>query len=349
MTQSLRIVSLSVIGGVTLFHLGGGRTWSEGIGVLLLAGFSWLVKRCSGNLIKNKRYAELSARRLPIAGVLAAVTYLLLQLFYGLVELKSGTPLGRVSGLAPHPNVAASTVLAFWVLLLVANESHGVSGGLNAIVIGLGSAVALLLVFAAGTRSVLLGATLAILIAFAATLWMGGKFRPRWGFALVLGSLVLTLIMAVILRPDLTSVLAAFERGPIHLTALEISNLSPWVGLGDGAWEAWAAVVEPSLPPVDATHSHNIYLYLMLGGGALGLAGVLFFLAAVICSLFAAEPGEATKLAFLVAVVALLVQGMVDVTAIYPTVYGPLIFAVAIVELRRTRTARTGSLSSARR
>lgn len=345
MSGALRTVSLSALTGVTLFHAVDGRIWTVGWSVLLLVLLTWMGKRWLGASDQGRDYRELIARLLSVVGVYVALGYLLLQFASGLTELAMGARLGRIAGLAPHPNVAASTTLAFWVLLLVANEARPAPRRLNACIIGGGSFTALLLIFAAGTRSVLLGAVAGCFVAAAATLRLNNRVRRWRGFVLMVGSLMLALMGTVILRPDLTSVLTAFERGPIHLTALQIISMSPWVGLGDGAWDTWAVIAEPSLPAAAATHSHSVYLHLMLGGGAVGLAAVVSMLGVAVQSLFVIEISKGTRLALVTAVVVLALQGTVDLTVIYPTVYGPFMFAAAIVTLGQMRTTNTGNLN----
>lgn len=333
MSRALKDVALVALLGVLVASAAQGRTWLLGGAVLLLV----LARAAFAHRAGAAR--AVTALAPCLAGL--AVLGLTLQT----VGVVVNGDLGRSAGFLPHANTAAATTLALWTLLVVTGSQIASGGGPAAAAwrgaLVAGSVASGLLLLAAGSRSLLLGLLLGIVVAVSVR-----RGRPSWRRTLprlgvAVAALCAGLVAIARLRPDVDSVLGSFERGPIFSTALGIAALSPWTGLGDGAWTRWAPVVEPSLPLAAAVHTHSVLLEALVGGGAVGLAAtlVLFALGARRLLTQQLEHGSLAGGALVVGVVALTVQGLVDLAVLYPGVYAPLVLAAASWDV--TQGART--------
>lgn len=323
MGRALRNVALSALLGVLIVSVLRGRPWLLGWAALIL-----VLARLT--LAWRPRSARVAYRLTPCLAIAAALGLALQAL-----GVAVHGDLGRSAGFLPHANTAAATTVALWTLLAVCSAMMPSRGGrwwtIGRGLLVFGSCLSGLLLLAAGSRSLMFGLLFGIVVAAAAR-------KPRtlgWRAWLPLGAAVATLgvglLVSARLRPDVDSVLGSFERGPIFMAALEIAALSPWTGLGDGAWTRWAPSVEPSLPLAAAVHTHSVPLEALVGGGAIGLAALLVLLVLGARSLLARRAGDGALAgsALIVGVVALAVQGLVDLAVLYPGVYAPLALAMA--------------------
>lgn len=317
MSRATRDVALAAILGVEVALLFTGHTWTVGWSIMLLATGYAVAKRVRG---LSKMIAALAPYLAVVAGL-------------GLVVQTAGVvvhgDLGRAAGFLPHANTASDTAVALWVLLAVGASGTGCKVTVWRIAVMVGSLVAMLLLFAAGTRSVVIGLMIGLLFSAFARAQRG--LRTWLMTVATVGVLGAVLLGAALLRADVGWLLGAFGRGPIYMTAIGISQLSPWVGLGDGAWRTWAPVVEPSLPLSAAGHAHSVPLATLIDGGAIGLAAVLMLFAVLLYALGTrrADGTDVGTEALLVGTVALGVHALVDVTVLYPSVYVPLVLAAA--------------------
>lgn len=335
MSVALRNVVLAAIAGVVLAHALLGRSWTMGLAVITLSVVSALPLRSS-------RFVNLVVRSAPYTASVAGAA-----LVVQLIGVTLDQQYGRSAGYLPHANTAAAATLALWVLLIECTTvAKGDAQGRALIVVRLmmvaGTAIATLLLLASGNRSLILG----LLVGFVVVQLVYGGRRSIERIRFVILSLpvvVLALVVVLHLRSDITYVFGTFERVPIFLTALSIAQLSPWVGLGNGAWGTWAGVVDPTLPTSAAAHSHSLILTVLVEGGAIGLASLLLLLVVIAGSVknrFSVhEPSGGT---LLVTFVALGIQALIDQAILHPVVYVPLFLTMI------TRIA-SGELSTSRR
>ncbi len=322
MSRALVANALAATAAVFAALLLRGTPWTTGGGVLTLAVIAFLSRRfnCS-------RWATVAAPYLAVAAVIGIVAQVVGVALHG--------SLGRAGGFLPHPNIASATAVALWVLLLVGIGTRtATSAAWRLVAVGGGVGTAFLLL-AAGTRSVVLGLVLGLVLV-AAIQWLGNRPAKRWtlnavtivGVLIVLGGIATATVW---LRADVDEVFGSFERGPIFMTALDIAALSPWVGSGDGAWARLAPLVEPSLPLGMAPHSHSVALTLMMEGGALGFTAITLLILVWFSSMIRgfSKHNSLSAGALIIGAVALGSQGLVDTVFMYfPSVY--MVFGAAV-------------------
>ncbi len=326
MSRALRDVALVALLGVLVVSAVHGRTWLLGGAVLFCVMARTALAGRAGSV---RASARLTLWLTPWLAVAAAV-----GLGAQLVGVAVAGDLGRAAGFLPHANTAAAVTVSLWTLLAVACawsvDSGGRTGAAWRAALLVGSAVSGFLLLAAGSRSLLLGLLLGVIVALLRGRGASGRWTRLWLVAVV-AALCTGLVAIARLRPDVDSVLGSFERGPIFMTAIGIAALSPVTGLGDGAWTRWAPVVEPSLPLEAAVHPHSVPLEVLIDGGAVGLVALLVLAALGVKRLLVRQPrgGSLAGTALVVGATALAVQGLVDLALLYPVVYAPLALALA--------------------
>lgn len=332
MTIAARSLSTVLLAGVCFAHMLHGRSWILGWGILGLM----LVWKALGLGLKQHK----SLPRV-LTCVLGSISLgaLLLQTFKLLVD----GGYGRFAGWLPHPNIAAATALSVLALLSATTSLSGERGRarrVNQWSLIVGVLVAIPLVVASGSRSVMLGALIGFLVVLFGAGWKKKGFR-RWFPAFGILMLVGTLGSFTILRQDLSNPLDSLGRSTLFATSLRISILSPWIGLGDGAWQTYSAEIEPSLPISGTGHAHSLPLTLLMEGGSLGLAAVLVMFSTVIWSGLIRRRRFRTpnNSVFWVCVLGLASQSLVDLTLVFPTVYAPLVAAALLIAIDRPETS----------
>ena len=308
---------LPVLIGIFTVHAVRGSSWWL---ALVVAGAAVALTR---DIVRRKAtWREL----VTWAGSVALFTHA----FLSLVQLLQGAD--RAFGLASHPNLAAAASASLGASVLVA--SHGarslerVPRRWFAVAVSL---AALVSIVSSGSRSVLIGCALAlVLAALTGRTWVSSR-RSRLGAVLAASAMLAAVLVLSILggSGEDGRLFRGFERIPIYSVALDMASLSPLVGLGDGAWSRWLPLVEPSMPLGDASHPHSVPLLVLIEGGTLGFVAVMMAVWHVSVSWIRRAPGFSSirSLAIAVFLSGIAAQAFVDVTLLHPIVYGPLVLA----------------------
>ncbi len=323
MKRQLVQVACAAVVVVLIVGAFAGRLWINGVFLVVAVAAVNAAPR-------NGRLRLMSAAAAPWLMAVAGAA-LVLQFIRVLIE----GDFGRSQGFLTHPNIAAASVLALWTLFIVGGtagkEARSFGGKARRVLLVFGTLVSTFLLLAAGSRSLLIGVALGVVVS--AVVARGRSLRKRdWVWAaLGLAAVVVGLVAVTFLRGDVDSLLGSFERGPIFMTALGIARLSPITGLGDGAWVQWAPIIEPSLPLAAAAHPHSVLLDALIAGGSVGLAALLLVYALGVHEVVTRVRKRSSYggLALLMTMTALSAQALVDLAVLAPSVYIPLVLAIA--------------------
>lgn len=306
LARTARLMLIAFISLTAIFAL----WWPAGVAVL------------AGDVFSSSRI-RLSTRLARWFGVLLfaiASVWIVLQLPYVFQDLVAGL---RSAGYLFHPNALGTSMLSSLLMLAAVADRLYFLRALAMVA----ASIALLLVVASGSRSILVGLLLALIAVVLAPLWARGSTSARLAVALAgLGIMIIFAAVQYLRFGELGTFFVSFERLPLYSTALDLISSAPLTGLGANAWQLHINEVEPSFPQDHAPHPHSVLLQFMIEGGVTGTVLIMVLLANWVIQLLRAESwaSQTFRILAILVITALAVQSFADVTLMHPSSYIPL-------------------------